>query len=144
MTFYKIFTNWIKGIYCLCQNFYLLRSDFCVRMITPVNFWRPPGHWDISIHCVIHSCRHIFSSLIVDGKWGAWSEPSPCSSTCGEGRQTRIRECDNPPPSSGGLYCLLRSGTKRAVRETWTGVCEVTKCESGKVVHSFISHFGCH
>uniref|UniRef100_W5KJX1 Si:ch73-237c6.1 n=1 Tax=Astyanax mexicanus TaxID=7994 RepID=W5KJX1_ASTMX len=41
----------------------------------------------------------------VNGSWGAWSEPSECSVTCGVGRQTQRRNCDSPAPKHGGLYC---------------------------------------
>ncbi|XP_062855028.1 properdin isoform X2 [Trichomycterus rosablanca] len=40
-----------------------------------------------------------------NGNWGAWSSFSPCSVTCGVGRHTKQRECDNPAPKHGGQYC---------------------------------------
>ncbi|XP_052240979.1 coadhesin-like isoform X2 [Dreissena polymorpha] len=39
-----------------------------------------------------------------DGGWSAWQSWSSCSQTCG-GEKTRIRACDNPPPSFLGHYC---------------------------------------
>ncbi|KAM9324527.1 hemicentin-1 [Gastrophryne carolinensis] len=41
----------------------------------------------------------------VDGKWSSWQAWNPCSKTCGKGTQTRIRLCNNPPPSSDGTIC---------------------------------------
>ena len=41
-----------------------------------------------------------------DGNWGEWSEYYECSVTCGEGKQTRNRSCDNPVPENGGLSCI--------------------------------------
>ena len=41
----------------------------------------------------------------VDGDWGDWSSWSQCSATCGEGKQSRSRQCDNPPPSGNGATC---------------------------------------
>ncbi|XP_037537865.1 properdin [Nematolebias whitei] len=41
----------------------------------------------------------------VDGNWGAWSAPGPCSVTCGEGLQLSLRMCDSPAPKYGGKVC---------------------------------------
>ncbi|XP_042339162.1 properdin-like, partial [Plectropomus leopardus] len=41
----------------------------------------------------------------VDGSWGAWSPPGPCSALCGEGLQLSIRKCDRPAPKYGGRQC---------------------------------------
>jgi hypothetical protein len=39
--------------------------------------------------------------FLVDGSYGKWTT-SPCSATCGEGVEIRIRQCDNPPGKYGG------------------------------------------
>ncbi|XP_035990446.1 properdin [Fundulus heteroclitus] len=41
----------------------------------------------------------------VDGNWGYWFPPGPCSVTCGEGLQLSIRRCDSPSPRYGGKLC---------------------------------------
>uniref|UniRef100_A0A1A8MP22 Complement factor properdin n=3 Tax=Nothobranchius pienaari TaxID=704102 RepID=A0A1A8MP22_9TELE len=41
----------------------------------------------------------------VDGNWGAWSAPGPCSVTCGEGLRLSSRICDSPAPKYGGKIC---------------------------------------
>ncbi|XP_046559708.1 SCO-spondin-like isoform X17 [Haliotis rubra] len=46
----------------------------------------------------------------VNGNWGEWSQWSglPCSVTCGPTARrniSRSRSCNNPPPSSGGVFC---------------------------------------
>lgn len=41
----------------------------------------------------------------VNGDWSEWSSWNPCSATCNGGIQDRIRQCNAPQPSNGGLYC---------------------------------------
>ncbi|WAR28602.1 HMCN1-like protein, partial [Mya arenaria] len=45
-----------------------------------------------------------YLSVAIDGAWGEWSE-NGCSATCGSGRSTKVRVCDNPAPSNGGNVC---------------------------------------
>ena len=42
----------------------------------------------------------------IDGGWGDWTSWSSCSETCGNGTETRTRECDNPEPTESGTDCL--------------------------------------
>ncbi|XP_061490012.1 hemicentin-1 isoform X2 [Rhineura floridana] len=51
-----------------------------------------------SIMCNIRPCP-------VNGAWGSWLPWGPCSETCGKGTHTRLRLCNNPPPSFDGVYC---------------------------------------
>jgi len=41
----------------------------------------------------------------VNGSWGPWSQWSSCSRTCNIGQRRRVRQCDSPAPSNGGLHC---------------------------------------
>ncbi|PIK56166.1 putative thrombospondin-1 [Apostichopus japonicus] len=41
----------------------------------------------------------------VDGKWGMYSLWSACTKSCDGGCGERSRQCDNPPPSHGGVNC---------------------------------------
>ncbi|EDO39017.1 predicted protein, partial [Nematostella vectensis] len=38
----------------------------------------------------------------VDGGWGEWSEWTRCSTSCGPGKKTRDRKCNNPEAAYGG------------------------------------------
>ena len=42
---------------------------------------------------------------IVPGGWSSWEEWTECSEYCGRGNRTRGRNCDNPTPKHGGVYC---------------------------------------
>ncbi|KAG5850585.1 hypothetical protein ANANG_G00084020 [Anguilla anguilla] len=66
-----------------------------------------------AIMCSVRPCP-------VAGNWGAWLPWSPCSESCGKGMQTRIRLCNNPPPSFDGPPC---EGA-----DTQTQVCQERHC----------------
>ncbi|XP_022796325.1 A disintegrin and metalloproteinase with thrombospondin motifs adt-1-like [Stylophora pistillata] len=40
-----------------------------------------------------------------DGNYTTWSDWSECSTTCGEGKQSRSRTCTSPPPKHSGKNC---------------------------------------
>ncbi|XP_056628956.1 hemicentin-1 isoform X2 [Triplophysa dalaica] len=49
--------------------------------------------------------RTISLKVQVPGGYSNWEEWGPCSVTCGQGNQERIRFCNNPPPANGGPSC---------------------------------------
>ncbi|XP_069105029.1 uncharacterized protein [Argopecten irradians] len=59
-------------------------------------------------------------SCIIDGEWGAWGSWSMCTLTCGGGKRSRSRQCDDPRPANGGLPCSGDSGD--------LGDCNVNSC----------------
>lgn len=62
---------------------------------------------------------HFFHPL-VHGKWGTWGVWQPCSETCGEGVQLRVRACNNPTPALGGDTCRGSGTTSR--------ICNLNAC----------------
>ncbi|KAM4650990.1 A disintegrin and metalloproteinase with thrombospondin motifs 15 [Discoglossus pictus] len=57
--------------------------------------------------CLNGACveKHNTNRYKTDGSWGKWSPYGQCSRTCGGGVQLAKRECNNPEPSHGGLFC---------------------------------------
>nr|XP_022335242.1 semaphorin-5B-like [Crassostrea virginica]XP_022335250.1 semaphorin-5B-like [Crassostrea virginica]XP_022335258.1 semaphorin-5B-like [Crassostrea virginica]XP_022335266.1 semaphorin-5B-like [Crassostrea virginica] len=45
------------------------------------------------------------ANCTIHGHWSEWTSWSKCSTTCGNGQQTRSRSCTNPPPMNGGEDC---------------------------------------
>ena len=43
--------------------------------------------------------------FVVNGGWSEW-EPGPCTKTCGGGKMSMIRKCNNPEPACGGNNCV--------------------------------------
>ncbi|XP_040264776.1 hemicentin-1 isoform X1 [Bufo bufo] len=56
----------------------------------------------------------------VDGIWSSWQAWGACSKTCGKGTQTRMRVCNNPPPSFDGSPC--------EGQDTQTQICSDRQC----------------
>ncbi|KAL8603715.1 hypothetical protein ACOMHN_024331 [Nucella lapillus] len=56
----------------------------------------------------------------VEGSWGAWSDFTPCSASCGPGVKRRLRSCDSPAPAYGGRHCQGSAVLSRK--------CELVKC----------------
>uniref|UniRef100_A0A3P9JS75 Complement factor properdin n=1 Tax=Oryzias latipes TaxID=8090 RepID=A0A3P9JS75_ORYLA len=72
----------------------------------------------------------------VNGNWGEWAQPGPCSVTCGEGLQLSMRKCDNPSPKYGGEYCKGTSSRTSVcqspcpVHGIWSGWSNWGECSS--------------
>ncbi|XP_029960009.1 hemicentin-1 [Salarias fasciatus] len=64
--------------------------------------------------------RTIALKVQVNGGYSNWEEWGPCSSSCGQGFQERIRLCNNPEPANGGRSC---SGPSIDSRKCQTGLC---------------------
>ncbi|XP_054466068.1 hemicentin-1 [Anoplopoma fimbria] len=64
--------------------------------------------------------RTITLKVQINGGYSNWEEWGPCSSTCGQGFQERIRLCNNPEPANGGRSC---SGPSIDSRKCQAGLC---------------------
>ncbi|KAK5871231.1 hypothetical protein PBY51_004123 [Eleginops maclovinus] len=64
--------------------------------------------------------RTITLKVQINGGYSNWEEWGPCSSTCGQGFQERIRLCNNPEPVNGGRSC---SGPSIDSRKCQAGLC---------------------
>ncbi|MGH0173029.1 UNVERIFIED_CONTAM: hypothetical protein FKN15_020671 [Acipenser sinensis] len=71
----------------------------------------------------------------VAGNWGAWLPWGPCSETCGKGTQTRLRLCNNPPPSFDGPHC--------EGQDAQTQVCKERHCPVDGKWTSWVSWAAC-
>jgi len=85
-----------------------------------------------------YKCGNAGSGTKVNGRWGSWSSYSTCTKTCGSGTQKRTRQCDNPPPSNGGSYCVGDDeNTRRCNTESCPGNCRSNqfRCNNGKCIN---------
>ncbi|XP_048752331.2 uncharacterized protein LOC125663930 isoform X2 [Ostrea edulis] len=57
---------------------------------------------------------------VVDGGYTEWSVWTTCTTTCGEGTQTRTRTCTNPTPMNGGSDCVGESNQSQS--------CQIQAC----------------
>ncbi|XP_041856289.1 hemicentin-1 [Melanotaenia boesemani] len=77
--------------------------------------------------------RTITLKVQINGGYSNWEEWGPCSSTCGQGFQERIRLCNNPEPANGGRSC---SGPSIDSRKCQTGLCpgEIPRKTRGSLI----------
>ncbi|KAM6930619.1 hemicentin-1 [Xenentodon cancila] len=77
--------------------------------------------------------RTVTLKVQINGGYSNWEEWGPCSSTCGQGLQERIRFCNNPEPVNGGRSC---SGPSAETRTCQSGLCpgEVPRKTRGSLI----------
>lgn len=99
-----------------------------------------PGNSCHGVDSEVQDCSEL-PNCPVDGHWGAWSPPGPCSVTCGAGLQLSSRKCDSPPPKHGGRYCDGASSQTSICQSPcpvdgfWSGWTVWTQCSSPCVPH---------
>ncbi|XP_069842937.1 hemicentin-2 [Dendropsophus ebraccatus] len=81
--------------------------------------------------------RGVELRVYVNGGFSEWQEWGPCTRTCGQGVQERVRMCNNPPPANGGRPCMGRDVDVRActlplcpVDGGWTGWSSWSQCSA--------------
>merc|ERR1711997_61882 len=62
----------------------------------------------------------------VNGGWGAWGGWATCSKSCGGGRTTRTRACNNPTPQNGGNNCTADGSSNSESK-----ACNANDCGGG-------------
>ena len=59
---------------------------------------------------------------VVAGGWGRWSGWGQCRVTCGQGEQSRYRQCKHPPQSNVVASCMgNRTDTQTCVNQPCPG-----------------------
>ncbi|XP_032094716.1 uncharacterized protein LOC116523696 isoform X2 [Thamnophis elegans] len=132
--------NTLGSYVCACQSGFVGDGSRCIAKST----WSPWSPWSpCSVSCGlqnqlrIRECTHEESGMRclgpsaelrgcpnlrpcpMDGAWSVWSPWSVCPETC-SGIKKRVRLCDSPPPSRGGLSC---KGEKEQL-----GLCPSSHC----------------
>ncbi|XP_056395554.1 LOW QUALITY PROTEIN: hemicentin-2 [Hyla sarda] len=81
--------------------------------------------------------RGVELRVYANGGFSEWQEWGPCTRTCGQGVQERVRMCNNPPPANGGRPCMGRDVDVRAcslplcpVDGGWTGWSSWSQCSA--------------
>jgi len=75
------------------------------------------------------TCEEIQGSEVNGGysEWGEWSE---CDKSCGDGKRSRLRFCNNPAPKCGGAMC---SGINYDLGECNNIECETPECGENEI-----------
>ncbi|XP_039223595.1 uncharacterized protein LOC120319161 isoform X1 [Crotalus tigris] len=132
--------NTLGSYICACRSGFVGDGLRC----TAKSAWSPWSPWSpCSVTCGFQSqmrireCAHVESGMRclgpssdlrlclglhpcpADGRWSVWSPWSPCLETC-SGVKKRVRLCDSPRPSRGGLPC---EGEKEQL-----GLCHLSHC----------------
>eukprot|EP00794_Sanderia_malayensis_P014216 gene14216-15699_t len=69
-------------------------------------------------------CTEAECNVPVDGHWGRWSMWSDCDKSCGTGKKTRTRQCNDPVPKHGGKQCqgVSTSSTDCIIKSCGLGI----------------------
>lgn len=76
----------------------------------------------------IRICNIMSCPIAIHGNWGQWSFYTTCSKSCGSGKQSRYRLCNNPSASNKGLECLIPNTNERRKKEQQSRNCNTNSC----------------
>ncbi|XP_076766964.1 A disintegrin and metalloproteinase with thrombospondin motifs 12 [Xylocopa sonorina] len=112
----------LQAEYQECGSLWCQVNASCLSQGVPMADGTKCGEkkWCIQKKCVEIGTR----PTAIHGRWGRWGPMSDCSRTCGAGLSYAERECDNPPPSNGGRYCI---GERKRL-----SICNTTPCDPKK------------
>nr|CAJ65510.3 HyTSR1 protein [Hydra vulgaris] len=82
-----------------CGSGLMKRTRECIDPLPQYGGKQCVGEVFETIACKLKECP-------INGQWGAWSDFKSCSVSCGNGVQSRSRECNNPSPPLGGDVCI--------------------------------------
>ncbi|CAB3410317.1 unnamed protein product [Caenorhabditis bovis] len=110
-----------------CSQFDIIYEKYCFELVS-VNKNSSISHtW----HSVCVSTEPVERKI---GGWSSWSEWSACSETCGQGRQRRVRFCNEPVPKRS-KYC---DGPLIETQE-----CALSKCPEAMMPRTLASNCSC-
>lgn len=85
----------------------------CIRSKYIINI-----QYNKSLYIVLSMDKSSSNCFPVDGNWGPWGSYGECSVTCGKGKQTKTRSCNDPTPENNGTPCYgLRTSTRCCTME---------------------------
>lgn len=117
----------MRSLKISCSQFDIIHEKYCFELVS-VNRNSSVSHtW----HSVCVSTEPVERKA---GGWSAWSEWSACSETCGQGRQRRVRFCNEPVPKRS-KYC---DGPLIETQE-----CMLTKCPEAMMPQNLSTNCSC-
>ena len=113
-------SHFVPGLYLIHNAFLRMFGNNFLNGLIALWAGSPPPHSQPNLPTTLHyrtipppsglstmTFGRILIHLIsaIDGNWSNWSDWNSCSKSCGSGKRSRIRECNNPSPGHYGHDC---------------------------------------